>query len=84
MKYKIGDQVWIKKLIQYNTYGNMSYSITSKEKDISETLVTISGWRLEGESYKCKEYSGISDEMIDHKKTSTIGQDPTNISYEIY
>jgi hypothetical protein len=85
MKYKIGDKVWIKKLQRGSKYGTHLYSIAGYEKDISEKLVTLISFRHDGnEAYKCKGYSGITDEMIDHKKTATIGQDPSNISYEIY
>lgn len=82
MKYKIGDQVWILNLREGGSYGDFSYSIGNSEKDISLQLVTLTGWyNDDNDAYDCDQYRGISEEMIDHEKTATIGKD---ISYEIY
>ena len=80
MKYKIGDKVWIKTLKKGNMYGDFNYHLGSEETCISGKLVEINGfWTGDEEGYNCSDYRGISPEMIDEEKTSTLNQ-----SYEIY
>ena len=86
MKYKISDKVWIREdLNGKDSYGGEAwkYKITGEETDIRGKLITITGWRSSKKnSYKCSEYSGIVDEMIDHEKTARgVYQEP---QYEIY
>lgn len=86
MKYKIGDKVWIKRLKLGEKYGDYTYHINNlkNEKNISEKEIIITGWYNNDESscaYKCKEYGGITDIMINHNKTNL---SKNQINYEIY